>query len=370
MDRVGRVLNDKWRLDKLVGVGGVAAVYASTHRNGSRVVLKVLHPQYKHAADVRRRFIREGYLANSVNHPGAVAILDDNVSEDGDAFLVMELLEGTSLLKLIKHRGGTLECAQTLMIADGILDVLAAAHSRGIVHRDVKPANAFVTISGRVKILDFGLARLAQGADSSSTEVGVVLGTLQYMAPEQARPNWRPVDGRTDVFGVGAVMFRALAGRAIHAAKGIENLFLAARDQPAPPLGSIVEGIPAKVAEVVDRAVAFDMDDRWPDARAMQSAVRNALYAFKTWPTKAPVAPVLKVPRPPLPSTQSIAMPKTPAPPDEDPPSLLGVDDIETSPPDLAQLVEEMSVCVLDEVLCASDIISEGPTEDDDISWT
>jgi serine/threonine-protein kinase len=157
--RVGSVLHKKWRLDALLGLGGMAAVYAATHRNGKLAAIKVLHPEAALIADVKARFLREGYLANKVGHAGAVSILDDDVDVDGTVFLVMELLEGETL-DARWTRDETLPWQQVFVIADKVLDVLIAAHKKEIVHRDLKPGNVFLCADGAVKILDFGIARL------------------------------------------------------------------------------------------------------------------------------------------------------------------------------------------------------------------
>ena len=143
--RVGRTLNGKWHVDRLLEVGGMGAVYTATHRNGRQAAIKVLLPKYAADPEVRRRFLREGYVANQVEHPGAVAVMDDDVAEDNSAFLVMELLEGATVDALWERHGRKLPLPAILGIAHQLLDVLVAAHARGIVHRDLKPENLFVT---------------------------------------------------------------------------------------------------------------------------------------------------------------------------------------------------------------------------------
>ena len=160
MVRVGRTLRDKWHLDALIDVGGMAAVYAATHRNGMRGAVKILHRHRSLDPDIAARFRREGYIANKVAHPNAVRVLDDDVDDDGSVFLVMELLEGATLWERAAAGGGHLPPDEVLLAVDQLLDVLAVAHEAAIVHRDVKPENVFVTAEGQVKILDFGIARL------------------------------------------------------------------------------------------------------------------------------------------------------------------------------------------------------------------
>jgi serine/threonine-protein kinase len=154
--RVGSVLREKWRLDALLGVGGMAAVYSATHRNGSRVAVKILHPELSVNVQVKTRFLREGYVANAVGHDGAVRVSDDDTAEDGAAFLVMELLDGETLEDRRMRFGGRLSEDEVLAMAEQLLDVLAAAHAKGVVHRDLKPENVFLTRAGQVKVLDFG----------------------------------------------------------------------------------------------------------------------------------------------------------------------------------------------------------------------
>src|SRR5947208_3170755 len=149
--RLGTVLNGKWRLDAVLGIGGMATVYAATHRNQKRVAIKMLHPEVSIDEQVKVRFTREGYVANTVGHPGAVSVLDDDVTEDGAAFLVMELLEGETLDHR-REKAGRLAPADVLDIADQLLDVLAAAHAKGILHRDLKPENLLLTHAVQLKV--------------------------------------------------------------------------------------------------------------------------------------------------------------------------------------------------------------------------
>jgi len=271
------MLRGKWRVDRLIDIGGMGAVYAATHRNGRRAALKVLHPQYALDPEVRKRFLREGYVANKIDHPGALAILDDDVAEDGSPFLVMELLEGESLSGWLKRVGGTLDPIEAVAVAGQVLEVLGIAHQHGIVHRDIKPGNIFVVQSGHAKLLDFGLARVRDGVISLiPTAVGIVMGTPGYMAPEQARGLGDQIDARSDLFAVGAVLFRAISGRAIHAKETPFDTTIAAMREPAPALETVVPHVHPALAVAIDRALAFDKEARWQTAKDMFEALRVA----------------------------------------------------------------------------------------------
>jgi hypothetical protein len=280
--RVGMVLSGKWTLESLLGAGGMAAVYSALHRNGKRVAVKMLHGELSHDQEVRRRFLLEGYAANTIQHDGAVSVLDDDVATDGSAFIVMELLEGETLEDRWERSGRTLPARDVLAMFDQLLDVLVAAHKRNVVHRDIKPENLFLTKSGLVKVLDFGIARVfeIEKGRPRSTRAGMVMGTPAFMAPEQARARWDEVDGRTDLWAVGATMFTLLSGRYVHEAACEQEQVILSATRPAPPLASVAPGVPASVTAIVDRALAFQKDERWPDAESMQRAVRNALDAL------------------------------------------------------------------------------------------
>jgi eukaryotic-like serine/threonine-protein kinase len=280
--RVGATLKAKWRLESLVGVGGMAAVYSATHlNNGKKVAIKMLHAELSIDPEVRDRFLKEGRAANKVQHPGAVEVSDDDTAEDGAVFLVMELLEGETLAHRFERKARSLVIEEVLLIADQVLDILASAHERGIVHRDIKPDNIFLTRGGAVKLLDFGIARIREySAQTSNTRSGSTMGTPAYMAPEQARARWEEVDARTDLWAVGATMFKLLTGRVVHMAETVNEQLLAAMTQPAPPIATLVPTAPIPVLQIVDKALAFNKEDRWTNARGMQQAIRDAYQAI------------------------------------------------------------------------------------------
>jgi len=295
--RLGSVLKGKWRLDAVIGIGGMACVYAATHRNQSRVAIKMLHPEVALDAEVTSRFLREGYVANAVGHPGTVTVLDDDVTEDNAPFLVMELLIGQTLDTMLGFQPDGLPAREVLPLIDQLLDVLAAAHEKGIVHRDLKPENLFLTSEGRLKVLDFGIARLREQsrATGAGTRAGSVLGTPAFMAPEQALGRWNEVDQRTDIWAVGATAFTLLSGRFVHEAQTIQEQLVLSATRPAPPLRSIAPIVPDALANVIDRSLAFDRAHRFPDARTMRGALRQASFnvfgeSFTPMSMRAPVS--------------------------------------------------------------------------------
>jgi serine/threonine protein kinase len=288
-ERVGTVLNDKWTLERVLGVGGMAAVYAARHRNGARAAVKVLHADLARHGDVRERFLREGYAANKVEHPGVVKVLDDDVvatgRDTGTAYLVMELLEGESLQDRLE-RDPPMGEREFLEIAERVLDVLEAAHARGVVHRDLKPENLFLlgpqnddstSDPGRVrvKVLDFGLARLLQG--QAITTYGLALGTPSFMSPEQAAGRVDEIDGRTDLFALAATGFRLRTGRRIQEGVNPVELVTKMASVAAPRIRTLAPDASAPFARIVDRALEFRREDRYESAAAMRHDVRRAI---------------------------------------------------------------------------------------------
>lgn len=268
---VGTVLRGKYRIDGVIGTGGMAVVYAATHRNRKRFAVKVLHPELSTRREVRARFIREGYVANSVEHPGVVSVLDDDVTDDGGAFLVMELLEGATV-EGFSPRARPLPLRESLAIASDVLAVLEAAHAKNIVHRDIKPANLFVTRQGQIKILDFGIARLRDATlGLKATGTGATLGTPAFMAPEQALALASEIDARTDLWAVGATLFTMLSGSLVHPGDNARQVMIRAATEPARSLASVAPDVPSAVVDWVTRALLFDKAARWESAAAMRA---------------------------------------------------------------------------------------------------
>jgi serine/threonine protein kinase len=278
--RLGSSLCGRYSILRLIGIGGMAAVYAGVHRNGHAVAIKILHERLATDPEIERLFRREAQLANRIGHPGVLPVIDDDVTEDGCVFLVMPLLEGETLRARAERQGRKLPVAEVVALAHSLLETLAAAHAKKIVHRDIKPENVFVTTGGEVKVLDFGIGRFFESSEpGSATRSGRALGTPAFMAPEQALGRMREVDGRTDIWALGATMFSLLTGRFVHDAETPTELAVLAATRRAPRLRELAPEVPEPIRAVIDRALAFKKDERWAGAEAMDQALLAASVA-------------------------------------------------------------------------------------------
>ncbi len=268
-----------YRLDELLGVGGTAAVYRAVGPDGEPFALKVLHRALAGDARARKRFLREGRIAEWLDHPRVVPIVATGETPDGTAYHVMGLREGVTLEKRRAAAPEGLPCETVVPWIDDLLSVLAAAHARGIIHRDVKPANLLLDRLGHVHVLDFGIMRLGgdHGDSSLVTRSGVLLGTVSFMPPEQALGRSEEIDARTDVWAVGATMFSLITGKLVHRARSMNEALVLAATQQAPPIRQSDPSVPKPLAAVIDRALAFDKTDRFADASTMRRALRRAV---------------------------------------------------------------------------------------------
>src|SRR6266481_1258122 len=233
-----------------LGAGGMGEVVrARDTRLGRDVAIKILPESFARESDRLVRFEQEARAVAALNHPNILAVFDVG-QHNGSPFLVSELLEGETLRAVLDH--GALPQRKAVEYAVQIAQGLAAAHEKGIVHRDLKPENVFVTRDGRIKILDFGLAKLAQkpGAEaaadgitltSSHTAAGVVMGTASYMAPEQVRG--QAVDARTDIFSFGAILYEMLSGKRAFRRDTVPETMTAVLKEDPPDLADSTPGI-------------------------------------------------------------------------------------------------------------------------------
>src|SRR5581483_4426877 len=227
-------------------------------------------------AGIRDRFLREGYVANKVDHPGRVAIQDDDITEQDEPFLVMELLEGDTVQAIWKKKGRKVPIPEAFWIAAEVLDTLESFHQQGIVHRDLKPANIFVTKENVVKLLDFGVARM-RDATGDRTRAGTALGTPSFMAPEQAMGLADGVDGRADIFSVGATLYALLSGQRLHQGRTDNEAFILAATTPAPSLARVAPDLPVEVIGIVDKALAWDRRARFESASQMREELMRVM---------------------------------------------------------------------------------------------
>jgi serine/threonine protein kinase len=265
----------RYRIIRKLGAGGMGAVYEAVQEAISRkVALKVLLPAYAENPEAVARFHREAQAAASLGHPNIVSVTDFG-ADNGVVFLVMELLVGESLASAIE-RGPSLAPGRAAWIASQVLSALSVAHQAGIVHRDMKPDNVFLTeVSGMndvVKLLDFGIARFTeQSKDSKLTHTGAVLGTPMYMSPEQARG--RAVDHRTDLYSVGAILYEMLTGRLPFAAENVHALLFAILEDTPTPISSLRSDVSPGLVAVVERAMAKDASARFQTAEEFRAAL-------------------------------------------------------------------------------------------------
>ncbi|MDV6010937.1 protein kinase domain-containing protein [Haloechinothrix sp. LS1_15] len=277
------VLGGRYELGASLGAGGMAQVYAARDRTLDRdVAIKLMHDHIAGEPTARERLLREARAAAALQHPNTVSVYD--VGEDaGRPFIVMELVAGRSLEHRLRDEGG-LAVAEAVEIADATLGALAAAHQRGLVHRDVKPSNILLPDAGGIKLADFGIAAALAANTSRLTSTGMMIGTPRYVAPEQAAGRQPSAAG--DVYSVGVVLYECLTGRAPFEAETPVAEALAHQRDPVPPLAEVAPHVPAGVASVVERALAKDPAERYGDADGMRRALASGGTAPRPRVTK------------------------------------------------------------------------------------
>jgi len=296
---IGETL-DRYRIESKLGEGGMGVVYRAHDTQLNRAVaIKILPPDRVNDPDRKRRFVQEAKAASALNHPGIVTIYDIR-SHEGTDFMVMEYVGGRTLEQTIPRKG--LPPVQALRYGIEIADALAKAHAAGIIHRDLKPSNVMVTDDGRVKILDFGLAKLLETAGNdaetrtraaSLTEAGMVLGTTAYMSPEQAQGH--TLDGRSDIFSFGAMLYEMVTGRKPF--DGESRLAVLSKilneDPPAP--GSIAAAIPSQVEQVIARCLRKDPARRYQTMADLKVTLEDLVVELASGPQAQ--SPAARAPR-------------------------------------------------------------------------
>ncbi|MFK0184339.1 protein kinase [Streptomyces rubiginosohelvolus] len=295
---VGGVVGDgRYRMTHRLGRGGMAEVYAAEDvRLGRTVAVKLLRSDLAEDPVSKARFTREAQSVAGLNHHAIVAVYDsgeDVVGGQTVPYIVMELVEGRTIRDLLL----TAEAPppeQALIIVSGVLEALAYSHQHGIVHRDIKPANVIITDSGAVKVMDFGIARALHGAQSTMTQTGMVMGTPQYLSPEQALG--KAVDHRSDLYATGCLLYELLALRPPFTGETpLSVVYQHVQDIPVPP-SEVSDVVPPELDGMVMRSLAKDPDDRFQSAEEMRGLVQYSLQMLQvqgghtgTWNT-GPVA--------------------------------------------------------------------------------
>lgn len=318
---LGTVVAKRYVVDGFLGMGGMAVVFSGRHATLDRkVAIKFMRPEYSLNADVSRRFDREARAASNFDHPNCIEVFDCGETNHGLKFIVMPLLEGVELGSVL---GEPYPAPQVVWLGIQLLRGLEHAHSHGVVHRDLKPDNIFVTLDHerreRLKIVDFGIAKLLkkQVSDGLQTKVGAIVGTPAYMSPEQAMGTG--IDDRADLYSLGVILYHMLAGHAPFRAADPRGLLFQQVSMEAKPLPSEV---PELVTRLVTTLMAKERDDRPPSATAALGAferVWRQLQSDKTPWIRMVEAPQSEQPAPRLPTPPPASVSRTPSPPPSPP---------------------------------------------------
>ncbi len=272
-----------YRAISLLGEGGMGAVYLAEHPTiGRRVAVKVLHRNYVRDENLLGRFLNEARAANAIRHPNIIEILDSGTIADGTPFLVMELLEGESLGMRLR-RVGALPIPQAVEFAYQTASALGAAHKKGIVHRDLKPDNLYIVPDPhepereRIKVLDFGIAKLQQGntGDSVKTRTGTLMGTPIYMSPEQCRGT-KTVDHRSDIYSLGVILFEMLTGQPPFVSEGFGELVNMHLNVAPPAPSSRNPAVPPALDAIVLKMLEKNPEQRFADMGELQAALKTS----------------------------------------------------------------------------------------------
>ncbi len=280
-ERINTEIGGRYRAKRIIGEGAFGAVFAAEHTLTAReVALKILHPHLVQTEQIAQRFLLEAQTMAKIRHPGICQILDAGRETDGTIFLALELLEGETLEESLERRG-KLPRAEALRIAVEVLDALAAAHAREIIHRDIKPANIYLNREGEgvynAKLLDFGIAHVAPKGGNKLTDAGVVLGTPEYMPPEQARG--KSVGPVSDVWAVGVVLYEMLSGMVPWSGDSAASVLIAVANNPLTDIRELQPDTPVQLAQVIARALEKDPERRLRSADEMRDAIVAAADA-------------------------------------------------------------------------------------------
>ncbi|MFF9346745.1 protein kinase [Streptomyces sp. NPDC014734] len=280
---IGGVVGDgRYRMTHRLGRGGMAEVFAAEDvRLGRTVAVKLLRSDLAEDPVSKARFTREAQSVAGLNHHAIVAVYDsgeDVVGGQTVPYIVMELVEGHTIRDLLLSAEAP-PPEQALIIVSGVLEALAYSHQHGIVHRDIKPANVIITNSGAVKVMDFGIARALHGAQSTMTQTGMVMGTPQYLSPEQALG--KAVDHRSDLYATGCLLYELLALRPPFTGETpLSVVYQHVQDTPVPP-SEVLQAVPPELDGLVMRSLAKDPDDRFQSAEEMRGLIQYSLQMLQ-----------------------------------------------------------------------------------------
>ena len=280
----GSIISGRYRVERLLGSGGMGAVYLARHVSlGQEVAIKFIHPELVSSEEVRRRFETEAKASARIKSRHAVSVIDHGVTEAGQPYIVMERLDGQSLEQAMKERG-RLPFEEVVLIVMQVARALEQAHAAGIVHRDLKPDNIFLARDGEggrqgytVKVLDFGIAKVVQDeavAGVGTTKTGMVLGTPLYMAPEALTAS-APVSPASDIWSLGACAFAAACGRVPFEGEAIGDVVLKVCAAPMPIPSKLAPDLPRAFDEWFKKACARDLSERFPKVGEMADALRR-----------------------------------------------------------------------------------------------
>src|SRR5688572_14403605 len=290
----GKVVAGKYRLNQLLGSGGMAEVWSATNTFTERqLAIKFMNREVAKTPEAGARFLKEAKVSARINHPNIIDIQDVGQTEDGQLFLVMELLTGFPLEVALRRQNPTMSFYELVLVMVDVAEALSAAHKSGIVHRDLKPTNIFLhTVKGgsaTPKLLDFGVSKfLEDDQNHALTMAGTVLGSPLYMSPEQARGD-AGLDGRTDVFAFGAILFEALCGYRAYDAKNFNALIVKIATTKPKSIDACAPHVPESLKKVVRACLEVDPKRRIASFDDIAQMLRAAMPELKESPLRLPV---------------------------------------------------------------------------------
>jgi len=280
---IGKSLNGRYKIEELLGQGGMSAVYKATDPNLKRVVaIKMIHSHLSDDPDFVRRFEEEASSVAQLRHPSIIQVYDFNHDDESDSYyMVLEFVPGETFQQHLARLNAAGRKVSSLNAAEYLIDICEAvgyAHQRGMIHRDIKPANLMLNVTGQAILMDFGIAKIVGGQRHTAT--GAVVGTAMYMSPEQIKGE--SPDHRSDIYSLGVTLFEMLSGRPPFEADSAMTLMMMHVNDPVPDLKSLNPEVPDDLVAVIEKALAKDPNDRYQTAAQMAAALRNVVTRIKS----------------------------------------------------------------------------------------